>query len=256
MPAHEEWAERRKVMEHKEAIETMASERYLLGELTPAARDAFEDHLFGCTECAQDVRLGAAFIDRAKDILPGMVSSASSPAPASSPARVVPARETPERKQKEPRDWFAWMRPAFAVPVFALLLATVGYQNLVTYPSLVAASETPRILPPSTVLHPATRGAAQTAAVGTQGTRLTVDIPQGALYTSYTLKLYDAATKLVWSNSIASTSESDGELSLYLPAGFKPGTYRLEVNGAGSSGQQTGQETPIDQYPFDLRTNE
>ena len=32
--------------------------------------------------------------------------------------------------------WLAWLRPAFAVPVFALLLAVVGYQNFVTVPRL------------------------------------------------------------------------------------------------------------------------
>jgi hypothetical protein len=46
-------------MEHAEATETMAAERYLLGEMTPEDRDAFEEHFFGCAECADDVRDGA-----------------------------------------------------------------------------------------------------------------------------------------------------------------------------------------------------
>ena len=32
-------------MNHSEAVEQMTSERYLLNELTPDARDAFEEHV-------------------------------------------------------------------------------------------------------------------------------------------------------------------------------------------------------------------
>jgi len=49
-------------MEHAEAVETMAAERYLLGELLPEDRDAFEEHFFDCTECTADVRAGATLI--------------------------------------------------------------------------------------------------------------------------------------------------------------------------------------------------
>ena len=47
-------------MEHAEATESMAAERYLLGEMTPEDRDAFEEHFFGCPECAAAVREAAA----------------------------------------------------------------------------------------------------------------------------------------------------------------------------------------------------
>ena len=49
-------------MDHNEAIEQMAAERYLLDELTPELRDAFEEHAFDCPECTLDLRAGAAFI--------------------------------------------------------------------------------------------------------------------------------------------------------------------------------------------------
>ena len=39
-------------MNHTEAVEQMAAEGYLLNELTPDARDAFEEHVFDCAECA------------------------------------------------------------------------------------------------------------------------------------------------------------------------------------------------------------
>ena len=56
-------------MNHDEAIRLKAAEKYLLGELSAELRDQYEDHYFGCAECAQDVRTGAVFIDNARDVL-------------------------------------------------------------------------------------------------------------------------------------------------------------------------------------------
>ena len=46
----------RREMDHKEAVETMAAQRYVLDEMTPEDQEAFEEHFFGCTECAADVK--------------------------------------------------------------------------------------------------------------------------------------------------------------------------------------------------------
>ena len=54
-------------MNHSEAVEQMTSERYLLNELAPDARDAFEEHVFDCPECALNLRAGALFVHEAKD---------------------------------------------------------------------------------------------------------------------------------------------------------------------------------------------
>jgi len=45
-------------MEHPEAVSTLASERYLLGDMTDDERDAFEAHFFTCPVCADDVVAG------------------------------------------------------------------------------------------------------------------------------------------------------------------------------------------------------
>jgi hypothetical protein len=44
------------MMDHAEAARMFAVERYVLGDLGEAQRDEFEDHFFGCTECAEDLR--------------------------------------------------------------------------------------------------------------------------------------------------------------------------------------------------------
>jgi hypothetical protein len=45
---------------HQEAVNSFATERYLLGEMSDVDRDAFEEHYFSCDACAQDVRTGSA----------------------------------------------------------------------------------------------------------------------------------------------------------------------------------------------------
>ena len=47
-------------MEHEESAESMAVERYLLNEMLPEEREAFEEHFFGCATCAADLRAGVA----------------------------------------------------------------------------------------------------------------------------------------------------------------------------------------------------
>src|SRR3974377_1629150 len=97
-------------MDHDQAVQQKATERYLLNELDPEMRDQFEEHLFDCQECAVDVRAAAMFVEQSKIVLAEQ--------PALATARVPAAR--PEKA-----GWLAWFRPAFAVPVLALLLAVI-----------------------------------------------------------------------------------------------------------------------------------
>jgi hypothetical protein len=46
-------------MGHDEAVRILATEKYLLGELSPELRDQFEEHLFDCQRCAFDLRAAA-----------------------------------------------------------------------------------------------------------------------------------------------------------------------------------------------------
>src|ERR1700730_2578968 len=107
-------------MDHDEAVRTNVTERYLLNELDPELRDQFEEHLFDCQDCALDVRAAAMFVEQRKAML----------------------AERPEVHVRVPvaisrsSAWLAWLRPALAVPVLAILLTVVGYQNFVTLPQL------------------------------------------------------------------------------------------------------------------------
>ena len=225
-------------MEHYEAIEMMASERYLLDELTPEVRDAYEEHMFGCTECANEVRFGAAFVDHAKEILPTMTVAS---APVRQPVKVI----------AEKRDWFAWLRPAIMVPAFACLLAIVGYQNLVTYPALQASASEPRILPPSTVLQGATRGGLPVVYADlVTGSTITVPLQQNASYSAYKFEFFDSKSKLIWTRTMRSAEMSDDTATIWLPGRVKEDSYKLAISGV----TEAGEIISLQQQFFELRT--
>ena len=52
-------------MDHLQAVNTLAIERYLLDEMPREERDSFEEHFFSCAECAEDARVAATMRDGA-----------------------------------------------------------------------------------------------------------------------------------------------------------------------------------------------
>jgi Putative zinc-finger len=233
-------------MDHNEAIEQMAAERYLLNELTPELRDAFEEHAFNCPECALDLRAGSTFISLAKAELPGLVEA--------SPGDSQPE---PTRPLKKRIDWHSWLRPAFAIPAFAALLAVVSYQNLSTIPSLRKAASEPSLLP-SVSFHAGTRGSAHTSvgADRTHGAALSIELPQDSGYASYAFELYDPQGKQLWARSITASqagSSGDGAVSLSIPGvELVQGSYALTISGTDSKGART----EIDRRVLDIHFDE
>ena len=223
-------------MDHSESIRLMASEKYLLGELTAELREQFEEHFFDCQECALDVRASAAFVEHSKVVLSKPV--------AVSPSR-VPANP----------GWFAWLRPAFVVPVLAALLAVIGYQNLVTYPKLkgeVAVVNRPQILASASLINANTRGASKTVVSARQGEPflLFVDIPSDARFSSYVAELDGPARNSEWSLTIPAEATKD-TVPIRVPAGNRrAGIYTLVLRGVDSSG---GKGSEIGRYPFELQ---
>jgi len=55
-------------MDHQTALSTQAIERYTLGELTSPEREEFEEHYFGCVECADALRAYEIFAANARAV--------------------------------------------------------------------------------------------------------------------------------------------------------------------------------------------
>jgi len=125
-------------MDHDVVVRQRMTERYLLGELDSETRDEFEEHFFDCPDCALDLHAGALFVEQSKAALAETSESISAGLPVTAPVAVKPG-------------WLAglrpMLRPAFAVPLMAVLLAVIGYQNLVMYPQLQQALNSPQVLP-------------------------------------------------------------------------------------------------------------
>ncbi|MGA9069160.1 MAG: zf-HC2 domain-containing protein [Terracidiphilus sp.] len=232
-------------MDHNEALQQMAAERYLLNELTPDAREAFEEHLFDCPECALDLRAGVAFVEEAKIQLPKLAPSTPQP---------LPGRVRPSKVLRE--GWFGWLQPSFVVPVFATMLLFIGYQNLLVLPGLREAATQPQLLSWAP-LHGSTRGTPlDLTADRKHGVALPIELPQqptpGA-YTGYSFSLTDPQGKAVWTGSMTAPSDDASQeqrLTLAIPgAMLHSGIYSVSIAGVTPQGEHT----VIDQYTFNFK---
>ena len=57
-----------RMINHEEAIKDLMAERYLLGELNSAEREAYEEHLFSCDACFEQVKVGTEFVAHLRHI--------------------------------------------------------------------------------------------------------------------------------------------------------------------------------------------
>jgi hypothetical protein len=231
-------------MDHDVVVRQKMTERYLLNELDPGARDEFEEHFFDCPDCALDVRAGALFVEQSKVALAEKLAYTpeliSANLPVTPPAPVKPG-------------WLAglgrMLRPAFAVPVLALLLAVIGYQNLVTYPHLQQALNSPQVLP-WTPVNVGTYGSEESVvkSLPGKGFLLFMRIPPEGGYSQYTAELYNAAAKAEWSLTVPATPGQD-QWAIRIPGNQEIGSYILKVRGV----TPTGESKEVGQASFELQ---
>jgi len=217
-------------MDHDMVVRQKMTERYLLDELDPAARDEFEEHFFDCKECALDVRAGALFVEQSKVVLAEKPEPVAAALPATAPGRAKPG-------------WLSWFRPAVAVPVMVMLLAVIGYQNLVIYPQLQQALNNPQVLPWASVNIGTygSEGPVITTRPG-EGFLLFVRIPPESGYSQYMAELYNPAGKLEWSLTIPAASGKEASAQDQWPvqvpgANREAGSYTLKVRGVTAAGE-------------------
>jgi anti-sigma factor RsiW len=228
------------LMDHDTAVRQRITERYLLNELDPQARDEFEEHYFDCPDCAADVHAGALFVEQSKVVLASeeskLVLSEGPVAPPAGPPISVPASS----------GWFAWLRPRFAVPVFALLLIVIGVQVRANH-FLRQEVSSPQVLA-SAVVNVNIRGMESITVpvhVG-QAYGLILNVPPGSHFSSYKLDLFSPQTELEWSRTIPAAGNDT--LSLYVPrSDHEPGTLAVHGIAAG------GESVDLGRYPIELQ---
>jgi len=213
-------------MRHEAAKEMLASERYLLGELTADERDQFEEHFFTCADCAEDVRSAATLFDNLKAELGTSMRVAE-----------------PERKPSLWERIASWIIPQSLVPAgAALALALVaGYQQVVTIPGLE------RALGPSVAatisIAPETRGAVPTVSISNNARTVAMDLELSAPVSGpIQWKVLDAKGAGVFDL----TSQAGSSVTLRLPTDKLP-NGRYEVIAASADGRT------LERYRFDLK---
>jgi hypothetical protein len=210
------------IMDHREAVRLQAAEKYLLGELPKEQHAAFEEHFFDCSACAEEMKTTVAFMESSRQVVrEGVLQVVNEKG-------LVPA--TPKGG-----GWFGWLRPAFAVPVFAALLLFIGYQNGVTIPSLkLAASQTStgEVAKSFPVLHLDPRGPeaspVQFSVGPQQGFDMDVDIASDSP-SGFTCQILDKAGNVLIPFHV-SAEEAKNTVRFHIPGGsLQPGKYHLVV---------------------------
>ncbi|MGB8478331.1 MAG: zf-HC2 domain-containing protein [Acidobacteriaceae bacterium] len=227
-------------MNHLDATQAMAVEKYVLNELTPELRAEFEEHYFECAECAMDLRATTVFLDAAKAEF--KAAAASKPVPVSA------------AKKRGPWLW----TPAFVMPALAACLLFIAYQNTVVVPQLhqqITRFSAPEIVPSVSLIGGNSRGGQipSLAVPPADPFLLVLDIPTQDRFSSYTCSLYSPAGRLAWQVHVSAQQAKD-TISITVPAADRMvGKYSLHVQGnTGPSNP----ETPVDlaQYSFVLKT--
>jgi Putative zinc-finger len=238
-------------MDHSQAIQMKAAERYVLGELPNDLREQYEEHFFGCAECAEELNLAAAFVENTRAVLAAQ--------PVAAPARVpVVAAQRPASS-----GWFsAFLRPSFAVPVFAALLLVVAYQSFFLIPhlkgaaigSVASSAVAPQELESFSLITANTRGGEPllvTVAPG-QLFGLYFDIPPDEHYSSYSCQFENGAGAVEYSLNITAEQAKNAVQVVISSSTLGPGQHALVVRGVGKQESASGSGTDVARYPFTL----
>jgi hypothetical protein len=212
-------------MTHTEAIHTLASERYLLDEMTEPERNAFEEHYFSCLDCADDIRTGGVMREG--------VEAGFAAAPLARVATFVPATK---RVVRQP--WY--QSSALPWALAATLAIAVTYQA-VPVRQTDSASSAPQVLTPIT-LRPASRGAIPAVSLGAGHVALALDVDTPSGTTELAYELRDTAGQQVFGGRTLGPTQGS-PLLLVIP-GFtlKPEQqYILTVREAATPGRVLGE---------------
>ena len=225
-------------MNHQDATQQGAVEKYLLNDLTPPQRDEFEEHFFDCPECAAELSATAAFLDEVKNEL----------------QRGRLARPAAPKGAGKSRFAFFW-RPAFAAPAFALLLLVLGYQNVIVYPRLsgeLAQANHPEVLAAVSLIGVNSRGGAVPSVTVTPGQPLllSVDIPAAEQFSSYACALISPSGARIWQVPVSAEQAKDTVSIRIPPDHWQDGAYRLTVEGHAD--RAAAESVELARYRFTL----
>jgi hypothetical protein len=228
-------------MDHAEAIRSSATERYLLGELAEDQRLAYEEHYFGCAECAEDVKAGAAFVANAREVLK-----------AEPPERTATILARPR-----PAGWrgLFFPVPAGLAATLVVCAGLLAYQSLVVVPSLRREAEAPQ--PVRSAFLTISRAEPRVVTVSRRDRKLALRLSGRAdrAFPSYRVELRDASGSVVEDGVVPAPPPGDEIEVLLSLSRLKPGAHVIVLAGLQAPG---GPVTAPDlaRYHFTLQYGE
>ncbi len=213
------------MIDHQEAVQNLMAERYLLGELNAGEREAYEEHLFSCDACFEQVKAGTEFVGHLRRI-------------GTEEAEVQPSWSQLVHRAFRPS-------PALAFAIMFLCAAGISARQAVIIHQMKAPESVTVVTVP-----PASRALDSPLTVPRQGgfELRTVFQPKPKLQ-SYRARVVSASGKEV--GSVALKNPETGELQVRLNAdSFRDGDYILIVQAID---QTTGSTQAIEQRLFKLR---
>jgi hypothetical protein len=231
-------------MDHNQAIQLQAAEKYVLGELSQVQREEYEEHYFDCAECAVDIKALATFADTTREVLRQEREKLLA-------KELVPARG----------GWLRWLQPVVAVPAFAALLLIIAYQNTVTIPqarnapsrAVVENYDQIFLIQPSD-----TRRGNETAANEpplevrpNESFLLQLDFVPTSTFAAYVCQLRDASGRVLQQVAIPTGKEKQA-LYLPIPAGLisRPGQYSLVFLGTEPVSGKAVNDSSVQYFTF------
>jgi len=213
-------------MNHQQALEEHATERYLLGEMTAEERRAFEEHYLECAECLEAVTFGADFMEAGRQVALEEKSMRVSPAVPTWRERLLAVVPAGLR-----------LVPALAC-VLLLCLIGIGYQGLTIHRQQQKIASLQDLRPEYRfVLTGESRGKAKIVKVR-HNTQLSVKVEftPGEEFTPYRADLLSGDNKISYSMPL-SVAPTDDSVSFSIPAaGLDAGSYSLVIRRQNKAG--------------------
>lgn len=227
------------MMDHTEAVRLQAAEKYLLGELSKEQREEYEEHYFSCAECAEELKTTVVFAEGTRQVFRDEAQE----------------RNAAQERDRGKESWFAWLRPAVAIPVFAALLLVIGYQNTLTIPGLKEANSRAaavKVVQSFSLLSVRAAGAGSlTIRVRPdEGYGLEVDIPPTSSAASYVCQVQDEAGQAKVTLMV-SADEAKRTVHVNVPGGsLAAGKYAFVVYSDEAPKVPTDKNNEVARLPF------
>jgi hypothetical protein len=233
-------------MDHNETIQLQAAVKYVLGELSPAQREEYEEHYFDCVECAVDIKALATFADTTREVL-------RREREAQLAKDLVPARG----------GWLSWLQPVVAIPAMAALLLIIAYQNTVTIPHAKDAPSraVTEIYGQSFLLQPSDTRRGNEAIVNeaplevrpTEGFLLQLDFTPSSSFPAYLGQLQDSSGRVLQQFAVPAEKATQ-ELHLPVPAGLisRSGQYSVVFFGADPASGRAVNDSRVQYFTFNI----